>query len=66
MSVSENLASPIAIAAIYGSKWDWDRFWAYHRIIIICIGTHEYSPYPGIGRRTYYVYHYRNHHRKKN
>lgn len=48
LSVSENLASPIAIARIYGGTWDWKRFWRITGLLSFVLAFMNILPIPAL------------------
>lgn len=48
LNVVENLTSPIGIARIYGSVWDWDRFWYLTGLISFILAFMNLLPIPAL------------------
>lgn len=48
MSVADNLASPIAIAHIYGGTWQWDRFWYITGLLSFILAFMNILPIPAL------------------
>ncbi len=48
LSVRENLASPIAIARIYGGQWDWKRFWRITGLLSFVLAFMNILPIPAL------------------
>ncbi|MEX0811757.1 MAG: RIP metalloprotease RseP [Chitinophagales bacterium] len=48
VSASESVQSPIGIAKIYGSKWDWARFWKLTGLISFILAFMNFLPIPAL------------------
>lgn len=48
LSVRDNLASPIAIARIYGGQWDWKRFWRITGLLSFVLAFMNVLPIPAL------------------
>lgn len=48
VSASESVQSPIGIAKIYGSKWDWGRFWKLTGLISFILAFMNFLPIPAL------------------
>ncbi|OWY21345.1 RIP metalloprotease RseP [Sphingobacteriales bacterium UPWRP_1] len=48
LSVRDNLASPIAIARIYGGQWDWKRFWRITGLLSFVLAFMNILPIPAL------------------
>ena len=48
INVRENLASPIGIAQIYGSEWDWSRFWSITAMLSLVLAFMNLLPIPAL------------------
>ena len=43
-----NISSPIGIAQIYGSEWDWERFWRITGLLSMVLAIMNLLPIPGL------------------
>lgn len=48
VSASESVQSPIGIAKIYGSKWEWSRFWYLTGLISFILAFMNVLPIPAL------------------
>ncbi|CAA9326571.1 MAG: Membrane-associated zinc metalloprotease [uncultured Cytophagales bacterium] len=48
VSASESLSGPIGIAQIYGSTWDWERFWSLTALLSMILAFMNFLPIPAL------------------
>jgi regulator of sigma E protease len=48
ISASNALSGPIGIAKIYGSSWDWGRFWYITGMLSMALAFANFLPIPGL------------------
>ena len=48
LNPSDSLASPIAIAQVYGSEWDWARFWKITGLLSFILAFMNILPIPAL------------------
>ncbi|MDI9356773.1 MAG: RIP metalloprotease RseP [Chitinophagaceae bacterium] len=45
---TKSISGPIGMAKIFGSTWDWERFWTVTGILSLVLGFMNFLPIPGL------------------